>query len=358
MRFSVALLALFLGVSGVCVDATAGSWVFVTLLEERQIVTFSQNPETGELSRVAVTDCPAEPACMAVSPDRRTLFVSLRSSGELASYRIDDETGVLTLLSVVEGGEDPAYLLPDATGRFLITAYYASNGITVHRLSAEGVIEAEPLQHIPTAEKAHGLAFNSGQSDLYVTHTGANRIYHFEFNDGTGELTPGTPPFAETPVEDHPRHIALHPTLARAYVSNEAGDSIGVFAIRGLTDSLERIQTVSTIPDDFDGSQNSTARCEMTPNGRFVYVANRGHNSIACFAIDQETGLVTLLEQEPTEAVPRSFTIHPSGKFLYAAGQETGRIAGFRIEDDGRLTRFGTWDSGPISWWALSVATE
>ncbi len=356
MSFRIALFAM-LGILNVASEVSAGSWVFVTLLEERQIVTFEQDPATGELEQVAVTDCPAEPACMAVSPDRKTLFVSLRSSGELASFRIEPETGALTLLSVVEGGADPAYLLPDENGRFLITAYYASNCVTVHALDSDGVIHSEVLQVIPTAEKAHGLAFNGDQSSLFVTHTGANRIYHFHFDAESGELTAADPPFAATPGEDHPRHIALHPSDRWAYVSNEAGDSIGVFAIRGSTDSLERIQTVSTIPDEFDGSQNSTARCEMSPDGRFVYVANRGHNSIACFAIDQETGLVTLLEQEPTDAVPRSFTIDPSGKHLYAAGQETGRIVGFHIQDDGRLEQFNTCPSGPISWWALFVET-
>jgi 6-phosphogluconolactonase len=338
--------------------ASAGSYIYVTLLEERQIVTFEQDPESGELTRLRSIDTPAEPACMAVSADRDTLFVSLRSSGELASYHIDADTGELTLLSVVTGGADPAYLLPDASGRYLITAYYESNCVTVHALKADGAIEPEVLQVVPTAEKAHGLAFNNAQTELYVPHTGANRIYHFHFNGDTGELTPADPPFAATPVEDHPRHIALHPSGKWAYTSNEAGDSIGVFTIDDADGSLERIQTLSTIPDDFDGEQNSTARCEMSPDGRFVYVANRGHNSIACFAIDRETGLVTLLEQEPTEAVPRSFTIHRDGQFLYAAGEQTGRLAGFRIDPDGRLTRICTWDSGPISWWAFSVVTE
>lgn len=203
MSFRIALFAM-LGILNVASEVSAGSWVFVTLLEERQIVTFEQDPATGELEQVAVTDCPAEPACMAVSPDRKTLFVSLRSSGELASFRIEPETDALTLLSVVEGGADPAYLLPDENGRFLITAYYASNCVTVHALDSDGVIHSEVLQVIPTAEKAHGLAFNGDQSSLFVTHTGANRIYHFHFDAESGELTAADPPFAATPGKTIP----------------------------------------------------------------------------------------------------------------------------------------------------------
>ncbi len=355
MKYLLSFLAII--ASFVPRAASAGSYIYVTLLEERQIVTFEQDPETGELTRLRSIDCPAEPACIAVSSDRDTLFVSLRSSGELASYRIDPDTGELTLLSVVSGGSDPAFVLPDASGRFLITAYYESNCVTVHALEPDGSIVPDVLQTVRTAEKAHGLAFNAAQTSLYVPHTGGNRLYHFHFDGDTGELTPADPAFTATPVEDHPRHIALHPSGQWAYVSNEAGDSVGVFAIDDATGTLDHIQTLSTIPDGFDGEQNSTAHCEMSPDSRFVYVANRGHNSIACFAIDQETGLVTLLEQEPTEAVPRSFTIHRDGRFMYAAGQESGRLAGFRIEPDGRLTRLGTWESGPISWWAFSVVT-
>lgn len=353
-----AVISALLFACGGPIAAHAGSFVFVTLLEERQIVTFEQDLETGELTRLRTTDCPAEPACMATSIDLATLFVSLRSSGELASYHVDPDSGELTLLSVVTGGADPAYLLPDASDRFLITAYYESNCVTVHALELDGSIVPEALQTVPTAEKAHGLAFNSDETMVYVPHTGANRIYQFRFDAETGELTAAEPAFVSTPDEDHPRHIALHPMGRRAYVSNEAGDSIGVFAIDGSTGSLDRIQTLSTLPDGFDGTQNSTARCQMTRDGRFVYVSNRGHNSIACFSIDQETGLVTLLEQEPTEAVPRSFTIDASGRFLYAAGEASGRLAGFRILVDGSLERFGTWESGPVSWWAICVETE
>lgn len=357
MRSIIPAAALSLTVFVTAIEAEAGQWLFASLLEEKQIVTFERDAESGELTRRLVTDCPAEPACMAVSPDRRTLFVSFRSTGQLASFRIDPGSGRLTPLSVVEGGEDPAYLLPDRTGRFLLSAYYQANKVAVHALDSDGAISAEPLQTIPTAEHAHGIAIDSANRIAFVTHTGANRIYQFHFDQETGRLSPNNPPFVSTPVEDEPRHIALHPSDRWAYTSNEAGDSIGVFAVNTNAGTLERIQTESTIPDGIDGSQNSTARCEMTPDGRFVYVANRGHDSIAGFAIDQETGRVTSLGQTLTEATPRSFTIDPSGRFLYAAGQGSGRIAAYPIAEDGRLDRFATYDSGPVSWWVLAVDT-
>jgi 6-phosphogluconolactonase len=292
---------------------------------------------------------------MAASPDRRTLFVSFRSTGQLASFRIDPDTGRLTPVSVVEGGADPAYLLPDKTGRFLLSAYYQADKVCVHRIGEDGSLSRKPVQTIPTAEKAHGIVLDSKNRFAFVSHTGANRIYQFLFDAKTGRLTANDPAFLATDQADHPRHIALHPSNKWAYTSNEAGDSIGVYQVDVNAGTLKFLQREPTIPADFDGSRNSTARCEMTPDGRFIYVANRGHDSIAGFAIDRATGRVSSLGQTPTEQTPRSFTIDSGGKFLYAAGQASGKIAAYRILDDGKLERFSTYDSGPVSWWVLAV---
>ena len=111
-------------------------------------------------------------------------------------------------------------------------------------------------------------------------------------------------------------------------------------------------------PGSFAPGQNTTARCEMTRDGRFIYVANRGHHSIAGFAIDQESGRITSLGQCATEETPRSFTIAPDGKFLYAAGQDSGKLAMYAIGDDGKLERQATYDVGEVPWCALVVSAE
>ena len=339
------------------VQAESRSWVFVSLLKDRRIVTFERNPDSGELTWRGETICPAEPAILSASPDRKTLFASFRSSGQLASFRIDPVRGSLAPISVVQGGADPAYLLPDRAGRFLITAYYVANMVTVHSLGQDGSINPTALQKISTAEKAHGIALDSSNRMAFVPHTGANRIFQFQFNPRSGRLIASNPPFVSTSVRDHPRHITLHPTDRWAYVGNEAGDSIGVFSVDRDTVSLTRIQTVTTLPDGFDGSNNATARCEMTADGRFVYVANRGHDSIAGFAINSSTGRVLPLGQTPTEKTPRSFTIDPRGRHLYVAGEGSGRIAAYRIGTNGALSSMTTYPSGPVSWSILAVDT-
>lgn len=344
---------MFALLSAMGVEAAGGQWLYVSLLEQKQIVCFERDQSSGLLTRVGETTCPAEPAFLNSSADGSTLFVSLRSTGEIASFGIDSTTGSLKPLSVVAGGADPAYLLPDRTGRFLATAYYAANKVTIHRVAPNGTLSPTAIQSVSTAERAHGVAVTSDNKWMLVPHTGANRIYSFGFDDQTGTLSAADPPFLATPESHEPRHIALHHSDRWAYTSDEKGDSISMYSLN--SGKLTREQTLSTIPQDFDGARNSTARCVITPDSQFVYVANRGHDSLAGFSIDQSTGRLTSLGQTLTEKTPRSFAIDSSGHFLYAAGQGSGRIAAYRIQPNGQLTEIGNYESGPVSWAVVAV---
>jgi len=235
----------------------------------------------------------------------------------------------------------------------LLTAYYAADKVTVHRILEDGSLSQQPVQTSFTAEKAHGIAFSADNKTVLVSHTGANRIYSFHFNEKTGRLLDTQPKFLKTPITHEPRHIMVHPSDNWAYTSNEKGDSISKYDLND--GQLLLRQTLSTIPTDFDGTKNSTARCEITHNGRFIYVTNRGHDSIAAFEINQTSGEMTSLGQTPTEATPRSFSICPSGNFLYVAGEKSGRIAAYRIDPGGRLNSTGTVTSGPVSWSVVAV---
>lgn len=335
------------------------SFAFVSLLQQRKIVTFQRNVESGQLEQRHQTDCPAEPAFLAASSDGRILFVSLRSSGQLAAYRIDALNGKLNLINIVDAGEDPAFMVTDQTGRYLLTAYYISNKVTVHSIASDGRLSDAPVHSVATADNAHGIAIDSKNQAVYVSHTGANRIDQFGFDSQSGQLTSLDPPFVMAKPGQHPRHIVLHPSDRWAYCSNEAGDSdedgVSMYQRDGRPKTLTLTQSVSSIPDGSDASQNSTARCLMTPDGRHLYVANRGHNSIAGFVIDPTDGRLKRISVTPTEAIPRSFTITPDGRHLYVAGEASGRVACYQIADNGELTPIGVIDSGPVSWAILAV---
>ena len=341
-------------------QAAAGdSFVFVSLLQERKIVTFQRSVDSGDLLRTQVTKCSAEPAYLTASKDGRVLFVSYRSSGQLASFNIDASTGKLNLINVVEGGEDPAFLVPDRTGRFLLTAYYVSNKVTVHRVDADGRLSEQPVCSLPTAANAHGVAIDSKNQSAYVSHTGANRIDQFGFDQETGILMPLDPPFVTANAIQNPRHLVMHPSNRWAYCSNEAGgnkeDGASLYARDATTMQLKHEQSVLSLPGTFDANQNSTAECLLTPDGKFLYVANRGHNSIAGFSVNQSNGHLTGVSITPTEAVPRSFTISADGRHLYVAGEASGRVASYAIQASGELKPLAVVDSGPISWAIIAV---
>lgn len=335
--------------------ASARSFVYVSLLQKRQIVCFESTTSGSEVIRSrSTTDCPAEPAYLTSSRDQRFLFVSYRSSGELASFRIDPGTGALSPINVVPGGEDPAFLTTDMTGHYLITAYYVANKVTVHSVSEDGTLSDKPVCSIRTSDNAHGVAISPDNSCVYVSHTGANCIYQFRLNAETGMLTEMTPAVVMARAGQRPRHAVAHPTGQWIYCSNEAGDSqadgVSAWTVDKATQQLTLKQSISSVPVSIEASQNSTSECLMTPDGRFLFVANRGHQSLTGYTVDKSTGLLTLVGTTPTEAVPRSFAISRDGKQLFAAGEASGRLAVYQISDQGELKPVTAVESGPVSW--------
>ena len=223
----------------------------------------------------------------------------------------------------------------------------------------DGRLSDAPVQSLTTADNAHGIAIHSDDQSVYVSHTGANRIDQFHFDPHAGRLTPFNPPFVAAKPGQNPRHIVLHPSNRWAYCSNEAGgsaeDGASMYSLDDLTRGLTLQQSVSSVPEDFNANENSTSRCLMTPNGSVLYVANRGHNSIAGFTIDQTSGRLKRISMTPTEANPRSFTITRDGRHLYVAGEASGRVTGYRITGSGELSSISTVESGPVSWAVLAV---
>ena len=330
----------------------ARTFLYLSLASENGLAVYQVNDQTGKLKYLRLHDLGTDPGPISVSPDQRTIYVSLRNAGKLAAFRVRAKDGSLEHLSTVVAEPDPAYHWPDRTKRFLISAYYQAGKVALHRLDTRGAIIAEGARWYTTARNAHGIAVNRGNQRVYVSHTGANAIYQFDFDANAGKLKPSATPVIRTGPQTGPRHISLHPSKPFAYADNEQGNSITFFRV--VKGNLEPVQTLSTVPSDWDKG-GACARLEMSPDGAYVYVANRGHQSIAAFRIDQQSGRMTTLGQTPTEANPRSFTIHSNGRFLYAAGQDTDRMAIFSRDKQGRLKRLDTIATGKRPWWLTLV---
>jgi 6-phosphogluconolactonase len=187
----------------------------------------------------------------------------------------------------------------------------------------------------------------------HIAGRGPNEIWQFRFDEQTGHLTPNSPPkvIPEQPVG--PRHFCFHPGKDLLYFSNEQGCSVTAYRLDTSAGTLAPLQTVSTLPAGYTG-QNTCSQIQIAPSGKFLYAPNRGHNSIACFAVDAATGLLTSLGQAPSETVPRAFSLDPDGKFLYAAGLESGRLAAYRIDaDSGILQPLKTYPVGARPMWVM-----
>lgn len=329
------------------------TFVYVSMAPEQKVQVFRLDSDDGKLTLVEAVALEGAPGALAVDPDKKYLFASVRGNSTLASFRIDPVTGKLKPLSTaaLPKGENAAFVATDRTGRFLLSASYSAGKVVVHRLN-EGRIETPPVQTVTTAQTAHSIATDRENRWVFVPHVAPNAVYQFQFDAATGKLTEaGKAPGGADKAG--PRHLAFHPTQNLAFTSDEAGSSITAYRFDPAS-GLKPIQTHSTLPPDFK-SGNSTAEVKAHPNGKFVWVSNRGHDSLAGFAIDG-TGKLSALGQTPTEKTPRSFEIDPDGRFVFGAGEGSGKLAVYRVDpESGKLTRLHTYEVGKSLTWALAV---
>jgi 6-phosphogluconolactonase len=337
--------------------AKADTFVYVSIAGDKRIAIYQMDAD-GKLAHRGDAKTDGEPAGLVADPQRRFLFVAMRSTGNLSAFRIDAKSGQLTHVNTVAAGADPAHISTDAEGRFLFCAYYVANKVTVHTIGKDGALSKGPWQSLPTAEKAHAIVADPTSRFVFVPHTGSNFIYQFLLNAKTGELRPN--PAASrvaTPPKTGPRHLVFHPTFTIAYVDNEQGSSVTAYAVDKQAGTLQPLETVSTLPADFK-EINACAEIKIHPSGKFLYVANRGHDSIARFAVD-DAGKLAATGQTATEKTPRSFDLDPDGRFLFAAGESSGKLAAYRVDaKTGDLTRFAEHVVGPRPWWVLAVSAS
>jgi 6-phosphogluconolactonase len=266
------------------------------------------------------------------------------------SCRIDANNGRLSPTPAVEAGADPAQISTDRTGRYLLTAYYVAGKVSVHRIADDGSLQMPPHQEISTDTRAHSITSDAGNRFVFVPHTGPNAIFQFAWDPATGRLTPHETPKLQRPTRTGPRHLAWHPDKPWAYINNEQGSSVTAYRL-GENGSLEPGNTVSTLPSDHGGS-NSTAEIKIHPTGRYLYVANRGHDSLALFQVDTSGANLTPLGHQLTEKTPRSFDLDEQGRFLFVAGEGTGNLVVFRVDPaNGGLTKLNSYAVGPMLWW-------
>jgi 6-phosphogluconolactonase len=345
------------------------SYVYVAAQDNNKIAVFTMDEGDGKLTLQAEVSVPGGPSLLAISPDRRSLYAGHRAVPEITSHRINQDTGGLTQTGSVTPAGAAAFLATDRSGKFLLSSYYQDGHAAVHPLGDDGSVGGAPTEWLETEVGAHAMQTDRSNRFAFVPHIarlsdnvleppgnaiGPNVIYQFRFDEASGRLTPNSPLKVEQDGNLGPRHLCFHPTLDVVYFSNEQGSSVTAYHLDTSAGTLSAFQTASTLPEGF-GGRNTCSQIQFSPSGDFLYVPNRGHNSIAAFSVDS-SGRLTPVGQVSTEPVPSAFSLDPSGKFVFAAGSATGLLASYRInQDSGELTPLETYAVGDRPMWVLTT---
>jgi 6-phosphogluconolactonase len=310
------------------------------------IYTFHQDPTSGKLTlrhNVAEVD----PSFLAFDPSRRLLFACSeglgRDGGAVASFEIGSGGHLTPLSHQPTLGGEPCHLCCDPSGRWLLVANHEHGSVVVLPIGADGQLGpvSQVMQHhgsgpgpTQTGPHAHFVSFDPSGRHVLVADKGIDRMMVYQLDAGAGKLVPNDPPFGSLHAGAAPRHLAFHPGGRYAYVNGEADMTITAFRYDDQQGAFSsELQVLSTLPAGASRDGCSTAEIAVEPNGQFMYVSNRGHDSIAIFGIDQATGQLTAAGHVPTQGrTPRNFAIDPSGTFLYAGNQGSDTIVHFRID--------------------------
>ena len=324
------------------------------------------DPVTGALTVESAIPGAANPSYLALDPQRRYLYAveeieeyEGQASGAVSAFAVDAETGGLTWLNRQPShGTAPCHVSIESSGRWALLANYGSGSIAAYPIAADGqlgeasaIVQHEGGSVNPQRQQgphAHMIvpaprpAGAGAQRRILVNDLGLDKVLVYRLDPDQGTLTPNDPPWGTVDPGLGPRHLAFHSGRDIVYVLNEIGSSLTTFAYDPASGALATLQTLSTLPGDFTGN-NSCADIHVAPSGRFVYSSNRGHDSIAIFAVDEASGTLSPVGHVPSGGgTPRNFALDPTGSFLLAANQRGNTIVSFRInQETGWITPTG-----------------
>jgi 6-phosphogluconolactonase len=307
---------------------------------------------TGEIILRGETRGIDNPAFLVIDSSNRFLYavneVSVSdgfSGGSVSSFVIQQENGSLTFINKQPTlGASPCYITIDPADKFILATNYTGGSIIVFPVLDGGNIgrNVDFIQnrgHSVNSDRQesphpHSIILSPDIRYAYVPDLGLDKILIYRFNRETGDLAVNAIPSIPLKPGAGPRHFTFHPNHKFAYVINELNSTITGFRYRSMNGKLTEIQTIGTLPEEFQG-ENFCADIHVHPNGKFLYGSNRGHNSIACYSIDQSKGKLEMIGCTSTLGDwPRNFAIDPSGQYLLAANQRSNNIVSFRINQE------------------------
>jgi 6-phosphogluconolactonase len=336
------------------------------------IYLFEMDPHTGELSTARLVAKTPNPSWIVIHPSHKYLYAINEvtnyqgDSGSVTAFAVDATTGDLTQINTVSSeGAGPAHMSLDAVGKFAFVANYVGGTIAVLPILAGGALGSAIDVHTDTANlgskhatsaprgsfavsghdrpHAHMIAATPGNKFVLATDLAQDRLYVYKFDSATGKLTPAATPFVSLPSGNGPRHFAFHPNGHWLYLLQEEASTISFFKFDSTTGALEAQQSISTLTPGFAGT-NYTSEIAVSADGKFLYAANRLHDTITICSIATDGRIQRIGEASTLGDYPRHIAIDPAGNFIYVCNQKSDSITVFRRNHTtGLLTATGSY---------------
>ncbi|MBO0357816.1 lactonase family protein [Hymenobacter sp. BT186] len=315
---------------------------------ENTIFLYRLNPTTGALTPVSGLKGGASPTYLTMDAKRQHLYAVNETnefqgatSGAVSAFAVDQQTGGLARLSQQPSqGASPCYISLDRTEKAVLVANYMGGNVSVLPVEADGRVGAPTAsdQHEgsgphknQTAAHAHCFLTDPTNKYAFAVDLGTDKVYGYALNPAQGQLTAQSAPAFTTAPGAGPRHLTFHPNGRYAYLINELNSTVTALAYAAAQGQFRELQTISTLPAGF-AENNSCADIHVSPDGKFLYASNRGHNSIAVFRIASDSRL-TLVEHESTQGkTPRNFTLDPTGRLLLVGNQNSNNVFTYHVD--------------------------
>jgi 6-phosphogluconolactonase len=324
---------------------------------------------TGKLTPLRVVKNVAEPSFLTIDKDRKFLYAVNElleyegaKSGAVSAFAIDRQTGDLQFLNRQPSrGGAPCFITTSANRKFALVANYLGGNVSVYPLEKDGKLSASvdlaqhtgfgPNKDRQEAAHAHSITLDRSNRFAFAADLGIDKLMIYRFDDKTGKLTPNeAQAFYQTKPGAGPRHFSFHPAGKFAFLINELDLTVTSLGYDEKNGTLKEIQTVPTLPAGASSAGATCADIHTSPDGKFLYGSNRGHNSIVSYRIDEKTGRLEYIEHTPTGGKkPRNFAISPDGNFLLVANQDSDNVVVFRIDGKtGKLQSTGSAAQVPV----------
>jgi 6-phosphogluconolactonase len=329
--------------------------------DSKGIYAYEFDAETGKLSLKGVAAETPDPSFVVIHPNGKYAYAANETDNKsmVTAFAIDAKSAKLTQLNQLPAlGESPCHFSFDKTGKYLFVANYSSGSIAVFPILADGRLgeHTAMFRHKGTGPNkkrqegphAHWIEASPDNEFVLVADLGLDEIVSYRFDAAKGTLTPNDPAFAKLAPGAGPRHGVFSQNGRFFYVVNELNATVTAFAYDPRKGTLKDFQVVSTLPKGFRG-RNDDAEIAMHPDGKWLFASNRGHDTIAVFAVDPSSGMLRPAGEFPTGGKePRHFAIDPTGRFLLAENQLSNSVVVFRIDPaTGALTQASKTDGVP-----------